>query len=172
MTLRGSFLATWISGVVAFAIVLIMHLPLVLTEVPGGILDHQAAATGAEVTRIQEAWIDAGLKNTAARAMMGDLMFITIYGLGTILGGLYFRSVGNGVLRHLAILILISGAVFIVTDFAETITQFMQLMANIGTDEQAQLASTLRPIKMVAWIVTFAGILAAFAIRRKQKNTG
>ncbi|NNC52706.1 MAG: hypothetical protein HKO08_06680, partial [Erythrobacter sp.] len=61
MSLRRAFLWTWAGGLVLFAIVIAIGMPLVLTEVPGGILDHQAVGTAAEVDRIQSAWRAAGL---------------------------------------------------------------------------------------------------------------
>ncbi|MFZ1743139.1 MAG: hypothetical protein WAT93_09810 [Pontixanthobacter sp.] len=172
MVSKKTFLLWWIGGLIAFVIVIAMHAPLVLTQVPGGIGDHQAAATAAEVDRIQSAWSNAGLQGTAARAMLGDLVFISIYGFGCLLGGLYFRKVGAGMLRHLGLAIAISGIAFTVSDYGETTAQFLQLMANKGSDGLAGFAATMLPIKTAAWICTFVGMLAAFVIRRKQQRAG
>lgn len=172
MSLRTGFLTFWIGGLVAFAIVIAMHLPLVLTEVPGGIGDHQAAGTAAEVNRIQTAWERTGLLDTAKRAMLGDLVFIGIYGLGSILAGFHFRRVGTGLLKHLGTVILIAGLVFTGTDYGETIAQFIQLSARAGDDALAGFAASVRPFKMAAWIITFFGVLVALFMHRKQRNSG
>lgn len=168
MNLHRAFLIFWIGGVIAFLVVIALHLPLVIPQVPGGMGDHQAAGTAAEVNRIQAAWTDAGLTDQVGRAMLSDLFFITIYGFGSILGGLYFRSIGQGTLRHLGTAILLCGVVFTITDYGETGAQFLQYLANKGTDGMAGFAATMRPIKMIAFIGSFLGVLAAFVIRRKQ----
>lgn len=172
MSLGKAFLTFWIGGILAFLVVIALHLPLVITAVPGGMGDHQAAGTAAEVNRIQAAWADAGLLDQVGRAMLSDLIFIGIYGLGAILGGFYFRSLGQGVLRHLGTAILLCGLVFTVTDYGETIAQFLQYLANAGSDDLAGFAATVRPIKMIAFVGSFIGIIAAFIIRRKQQRAG
>lgn len=170
MSLRTAFLTFWIGGLVAFAIVIAMHLPLVVTEVPGGIGDHQAAGTAAEVERIHAAWDEAGVMAQAGRAMLGDLVFIGIYGLGSILGGFYFYRTGKGALRHLGSFVLLCGLVFTATDYAETIAQLLQYLARAGSDDLAGLAASVRPVKMLAFIGSFVGVLAAFVVRRKTNG--
>lgn len=170
MTLHRAFLWLWIGGLVLFAIVIALGLPLGITEVPGGILDHQAAGTAAEVDRIQRAWADAGLLGQARLAMMGDLVFIGVYGAGSVLGGLWFNRVGTGRVRTLGLLVALAGAVFLVTDYLETVSQLIQLWRFEGSDTLAGLAATVRPIKILAWLVSFFGVLLALLLRRKSAH--
>jgi hypothetical protein len=170
MTLRKAFLVTWLSSFVLFAIVLFLHMPLVLTEVPGGIVDHQTAGSAAEVNRIHAAWEAAGVIGTARYAVISDLIWIGVFGLGSVLGGQYFRTVGSGVVRHLGTLIILCGVVFIISDYGETFAQFRQLIAYEGSDAQAGLAATLQPIKMVASNGALIGVIVCFAIRWFQQR--
>ncbi len=166
MVQRKTFLAWWIGGLVVFAAIIVLGMPLGIEDVPGGILDHQAAGTAANVNAIHNAWAAAGLMETARNAMIGDLVFIGIYGIGSVLGGLYFRSVGSGWLKHLGTLVALSGVVFLFTDYGETIAQLLQLLANEGSDGLAGFAATLRPIKIVAWVATFVGVIVAMVLQR------
>ncbi|MXP46394.1 hypothetical protein GRI43_03170 [Altererythrobacter luteolus] len=168
--LRTAFLTLWGLGLVLFGVTIILGLPLAVSAVPGGILDHQAAGTAAEVDRIQHEWRLAALWNRAALAMMSDLVFIGIYGIGSVLGGLYFFRSGRGAVRLIGGAVLLAGGIFLATDYIETISQFSQLMRFEGDDAKAALAATVRPVKVAAWIATFAGILAALAIRRFQRR--
>lgn len=165
MNLRRAFLTLWIGGLVAFAIVILLSLPLVLTEVPGGIGDHQKAATAQEAWRIQQAWTAAGLAGAARLAMIADLVFIGIYGAGSLLGGLWLRREGVGVTGSL---VAIAAITFLLTDYAETVAQLVQLLQGRGDDALAQLAATMRPVKMAAWFVTFLGVPIGLFLRRKS----
>lgn len=171
MTLKRAFLWTWIGGLVMFAIVIALSLPLVLTEVPGGIGDHQAAGTAAEVDRIQTAWRKAGLWSQANLAMMADLVFIGVYGVGCMLGGRHFMASPVSRVRSLGAIALVAGFVFLVTDYAETVSQIIQLSRLAGDDGLAWLAATVRPTKMAAWIVATLAILLALALDRKSRRT-
>lgn len=171
MTLKRAFLWTWIGGLVLFAIVIGLSLPLILTEVPGGIGDHQAAATAAEVDRIQVAWRMAGLWNQAAIAMIGDLVFIGVYGVGCMLGGRHFMTSAAPRVRTLGMVALFAGFSFLVTDYTETVAQFVQLVQFAGDDVLAGIAATVRPIKMAAWIIATLAILLAFAVERKSRRS-
>ena len=167
--LYRSFLWLWIGGLVLFAIVIALSLPLILTAVPGGIADHQSAGTAQAVNNIHAAWAQAGLMGQARVAMLADLVFIGVYGVGSVLGGLYFRNTGVGVVRRLGVLIALFGIAFLITDYAETISQLIQLSNGAGDDELAALAATVRPVKMVAWVITFLGVLLALAITHKTR---
>lgn len=166
MSRRRAFLWTWLTGLVLFAIVIALSLPLAVPGVPGGLIDHQAAGTAAEVDRIQRAWRVADLWDRATIAMIGDLVFIGVYGVGSVLGGLYFRSSASLALRLLGTAIAVAGAVFLLTDYTETISQFIQLTRFQGDDGLAALAATVRPIKSAAWIATFVGVIAALVGER------
>ena len=169
MVQRKTFLTTWIGGLIAFAIVIAVGLPLGITAVPGGILDHQAAGSAATVNTIHAAWKEAGVFGTARTAMIGDLIFIGIYGVGSVLGGLYFRNTIGGSLRTMGTLILAAGVVFVFTDYGETISQLVQVLNDGGSDTLAGIAATLRPFKIVAWLITFFGISVALLIEWRQR---
>jgi len=156
----------WVGGLVAFAIVLLLHAPLATSGVPGGIAEHQRAPDAATVNAIQQSWLRDGLSTQAAIAVIGDLIFIGIYGIGCVLAGLHFRAHINIVLRGMGWGALISGVVFLVTDYGETIAQLIQLLRFAGDDGLAEFASTLRPVKMVSWTSGFLTVLTALLIQR------
>lgn len=166
MSLRKAFLLFWVGGLFVFAIVIAIGLPLGIPGVPEGILDHQAAGTAARVNEIHGSWAAEGLLRTAKFAMAADLVFIGIYGLGSVLGGWYYWRTGLGVVKVLGIAVFFAGLVFLFTDYGETIAQFFQLMRDKGGNRLAGFAATMQPIKMVAWMVTFFGVIIAFAIRK------
>lgn len=161
-----AFLAWWLGGLVLFAFVLWLHAPLAIEAVPGGIGDHQAAGTAEEVDRIQREWRLAGMNNRAGIAMISDLVFIGVYAIGSFLGGRMLRASGGGVLRLIGDAVIAGAIVFGVTDYIETICQFVQLMQGRGSDALASTAATVQPVKIIAWIVTFVGILVGLAVRR------
>ena len=159
MTRKGVFVGVWLVGLVAFAIAIALGAPLVIEGVPQGILDHQAAGSAAEVNRIQGLWEAAGLTATARGAMIADLVFIGIFGAGCVLGGLYYRSARAPWLKLMGYAALVSGIVFLITDYAETIVQFIQLSSGQGADTLARLAALCQPIKVVSWMAAFLSIL-------------
>ena len=152
-----AFLAWWLGGLALFAIVIWLHAPLAIDAVPGGIGDHQAAGTAAEVDRIQREWRLAGLNDRAAVAMLGDMVFIGIYAFGSLLGGRVLRASGGRVQRLLGDAVIAGSIVFCVSDYVETMR---------GSDLLAATAATVQPVKIIAWIVTFFGILAGLVVRR------
>lgn len=169
MTLERGFWLFWLGGLLAFAITLFLHFPLAIPEVPGGIVDHQAAGTAAEVDRIQHAWRSAGLWNRAAVAMLSDLVFIVIYGIGAVLGGLWLGR-QRGALRIIGLLVAIAGVVFLVTDLTETTAEIVQLWRFQGDDGLAALAAGVRPIKMATWISSFLGVIVGLFLRRFSRR--
>lgn len=163
---KRTFLIWFFGGLAAFAFTLVLHIPLAIDAVPGGIAEHQSAPDAASVDAIHAAWIAAGVYGQAHWAMISDLVFIGIYGIGCVLGGLYYRSKSSIALRILGWFALISGAVFLLTDYGETAAQFIQLVQQSGSDSLAEFASTLRPIKMATWIGAFLAIVAALLVER------
>ncbi len=149
----------WLGGLIAFAITIYFHIPLATLAVPGGMAEHQSAPDAATVDAIQQAWRSDGLLNAAKIAMMMDLIFIGIFGIGCVLAGLHYRARKGNVLRPLGWAALASGVVFLITDYGETIAQFIQLTQFAGDDDLAAFASTLRPIKMAACIGGFLTVL-------------
>ncbi len=163
------FRILWPAGLVLFGIIIWIGWPLNIEAVPGGILHHQSAATAARVDAIQQAWTAAGLYERALVAMAGDILFITVYGLGSWYGGLAFMQDDRPRLRRMGMMLVGAAILFIATDYAETFSQIIQLWTREGSDTLAGIAATVRPVKIVAWLVTFFGILAALAVRRFSK---
>ncbi|MCF8881544.1 hypothetical protein L5849_02400 [Erythrobacter sp. SN021] len=156
----------WLWGLVAFAIVIVLSMAVMHPEsVTLGIAEHQAAGSAARVDEIQGQWREGGVRTLAIIAMLGDLVFIGIYGWGSWLAGRSFMAM-RGAARMLGMLIAISAITFLVTDYTETILQVVQLLSEQGSDWMAAVAATVRPVKIVAWIATFGGVLTALAIRR------
>ena len=156
----------WLWGLVAFAIVIVLSMAVMHPEsVTLGIAEHQAAGSAARVDEIQGQWGEGGVRTLAIIAMLGDLVFIGIYGWGSWLAGRSFMAM-RGAARMLGMLIAISAITFLVTDYTETILQVVQLLSEQGSDWMAAVAATVRPVKIVAWIATFGGVLMALAIRR------
>ncbi|GAA4039867.1 hypothetical protein [Parerythrobacter jejuensis] len=155
MITRRRFLIVWIGGVIAFAIAAYLHLPLAIDTVPSGITAHQTAGNAARVDYVQSSWAEAGVLRNAFTAMTSDLIFIALYGFGSLLGGLYFLKVGTGTLRIIGWALLASAIIFLATDFTETILQLQQLMAGAGDDRQAALAAAMYYPKAISWIACF-----------------
>lgn len=164
--LRRSFLWAFWGGLAAFAVAIYLHIPLITEGVPGGIGDHQAAPDAATVNAIQNSWRRDGLWNQAALAMIADLIFIGIYGVGCVLGGLYFRTLEQRLLRILGWVALVSGIIFLATDYGETIAQIIQLWSFKGDDLLARLASTLQPIKTVTFLSALLAVIVALIMER------
>lgn len=166
MTAARPDLRWWIWGLIAFAIVIGLSLAVTAPEnVTLGIGEHQAAGSAARVDEIQAQWRGGGVRTLAIVAMLGDLVFIGIYAWGSWRAGRSFM-VMRGSVRMLGTLVAIAAVVFLVTDYTETVLQFVQLLREEGSDWMAAVAATVRPVKIIAWIATFGGVLMALAIRR------
>ena len=156
----------WLWGLLAFAIVIVLSLAITWPEsVVLGISEHQAGGSAARVDEIQAQWRAGGVRTLAIVSMLGDLVFIGIYGWGSWLAGRSFMAMPGSV-RMIGVLVAISALVFLVTDYTETILQVIQMLREQGSDWMAAVAATVRPIKIIAWIATFGGVLMALAIRR------
>lgn len=167
-----NFRRIWPAGLALFALVIWLSLPLAIPDVPGGILDHQSAGSAAQVDAIQQAWSIAGLHDRALTAMIGDLVFIGVYGLGAWYGGLAFMEHPAAKMRRLGMMVVAASALFVVSDYTETLAQVIQLLERRGSDNLAGVAAWVRPIKIAAWLVTFGGILAGLAVRRFSPRAG
>lgn len=150
----------WVGGTLIFLVSILIHGPLAIPEVPGGILDHQAARNAAEVDSIQSFWAADDLIGAAQTAMISDLIFIVVYGVGAILGGGYFFTKYNSLLRSIGAAIAAAGAIFLVTDLVETSLQLVQLVRFAGDDALAGIASKMGPAKVATFLITFFGLLA------------
>lgn len=151
----------FVAGIIALGVVIVLELPL------GGTMDaHRSAPDAAAVNAIQHGWRGDLLLDDARRAMIGDLVFIGIYGAGCVLAGLYFRARDQVVLRALGWTALASGVAFLACDYAETVSQFIQLMRFAGDDDLAGLASSLGPPKLASWIAGFLAVILGLIAER------
>ncbi len=156
----------WLFGLLLLAAMIAMNPALANNVAPLGIADHQSAGTAARIDAIQRQWQADGLLLLARASMAIDLLFIAVYSWGAWNGGRMMRQATAPGIRRIGLLVMIAAVLFLVTDYAETIAQFIQLLQMAGNDRLAALAATAQPIKSFAWIVTFVGLLVALALRR------
>ncbi|GAB5489541.1 MAG: hypothetical protein Pars2KO_31110 [Parasphingorhabdus sp.] len=152
----------WGSGMTLFLLLVASGGALQTEVAPGGILDHQAAGSAERVNAIQSSWINAGVLTNAKLGMIGDLTFILLYSVGGIIGGrLLWQQAGSPSLKKFGLLIIVTYFVFFITDYGETISQFVQLMQGQGSNILAGIAAFLQPIKAISWIAGTVMILIA-----------
>ncbi|MEO9634013.1 MAG: hypothetical protein ABJF89_14960 [Parasphingorhabdus sp.] len=167
-----NFWLFWGSGMALFIYLVISGGVLETVVAPNGILDHQSAATGARVDAIQESWAAAGLLGMARWGMIGDLVFITLYMSGGIIGGrLIWQLAKSPSLKKLGLLCVLSYFIFGITDYIETISQLIQLVREQGSDILAATAAFAKPIKVASWIIGTIAILVALAWRWTETRT-
>jgi hypothetical protein len=171
MITRKRFVMIWTGGLVAFAVTLWLHLPLTLETVPQGIVDHQIAGNASRVDYVQGEWAAAGVYRSALTAMASDIAFILLYGLGSLLGGLFFRQTGHGTVRMIGTALLVSALVFLASDLIETTMQIMQLLAAKGDDAMAAIAAAMHYPKLVSWIACFILPLNGLILERAALRT-
>lgn len=153
---------TWfVAGVIAFVVVAAIEWPI-----RASMAAHRAAGDAEAVNAIHLAWVNASMWGTARAAMIADLVFIGIYGLGCLLSGLYFISREQVVLRALGWTALVSGGVFLVTDYTETIAQFIQFVRFAGSNDLAAAAALMGPPKVASWIAGFLAVILALIAQR------
>lgn len=155
MTARHRFVIVWLSGLIAFVIAVSLHMPLSLASVPEGIVAHQTAGNAARVDYIQREWALAGVYESAMVAMIADFFFIILFGTGSLMAGLYYRSHGRGWLRTIGKVTAVAAVIFLASDLTETTMQIQQLRAGQGNDEMAALAKAMHYPKLVSWIICF-----------------
>ncbi len=161
----------WLASLAIFGLVVVISMSINWGGVTLGIAEHQAAPSAERVDEIQTEWREGGVRNLAIFAMFCDLAWIWIYALGSFQVGKGFATKRQGLLRTLGLVICLSAAVFAVTDYTETILQFIQLLRDAGNDQMAQVASTVRPIKMYSFMVAFILVIAALVIDRFSRQT-
>lgn len=161
----------WLAGLLLFAVMIVLNPSISNSVAPMGISDHQAAATAARVDAIQSAWQADGVLWLARISMAIDLIFIGVYSWGAWLGGKTMRGESAPGLSRIGLIVMIAALLFCVADYIETISQFIQLMRYQGSDALAGLAATVRPVKMIAFFVTFIGLLAALLLRRMARRS-
>lgn len=168
--LERNFWRFWLGGLLLLAGMIAMN-PLFVNEVsPWGIRDHQAAATAARVDAIQAAWRGMGVMDLARLGIAIDLVYIAVYSFGAWCGGRLFAASSRPSLRRLGWVVAACAIVVGVADYVETICQFIQAMTFKGDDILAGIAATAQPIKSVAFLTTFFGLLMALFIRKMARR--
>lgn len=157
-----NFWIFWGGGMALFIYLIISGGALETVVAPSGILDHQSAATADRVNAIQQSWADAGVLDLARWGMIADLVFITLYMSGGIIGGrLIWQRANSPTLKKVGLLCVLGYFLFGLTDYIETICQLVQLVNEQGSDILAGTAALAKPVKTISWIVgTFAMIVA------------
>ncbi len=168
--LERRFWRYWLGGLLILAIMIAMN-PWFSNDVsPWGIRDHQSAATAARVDAIQAAWQAAGVMNLARFGIALDLVYIGIYSFGAYCGGRLFGQSDKPALRRLGWVIVVAAFVVGIADYAETLCQFVQAMTFRGSDTLAGIAAFAQPIKSIAFLSTFVGLLVALMLRRMASD--
>ena len=156
-----NFWIFWVGGLLVFAALVFTGSALQTEIVPGGILDHQAAGTAERINAIHQSWNDAGVLSKARSGMIADLLFISLYAIGGIIGGrLLWQHSGSPALKKLGLLLIITYFLFGLSDYVETVSQLTQLLNQKGSDILAGIAATAQPIKSLTFIVGTLGMIA------------
>jgi hypothetical protein len=149
----------YVIGMAVFAYIATTNAQLATHASPGGILDHQSAATGMRVEQIHDAWKEKGVFGFAQLSMSLDLVFITFATLAGIVGG-YLMARAGGARGMLGWVVLGVWTVFGACDYIETSSQLVQVLQDRGSDDLAGLAAAVRPAKMLTFV---AGTLMIWA---------
>ena len=164
-----NFWIFWGGGMALFLYLVVSSGALETAVAPSGILDHQSAATAAMVNAIQQSWADAGTLETARWHMIADLVFITLYMSGGIIGGrLIWQRAKSPTLKKVGLLCVLAYFIFGLTDYVETISQLVQLVRFQGSDILAGTAALFQPVKIIAWIVGTVAMVAALIWRWRE----
>ena len=169
--LEKRFWRYWLGGLLILAIMIAMNPWFSNAVSPWGIRDHQSAATAMRVDAIQAAWQAAGVMNMARFGIMLDLIYIGIYSFGAYCGGRLFAQSARPTIRRLGWVIVAAAFVVGVADYAETLCQFVQAMTFKGDDMLASIAATAQPVKSIAFLTTFVGLLAVLVLRRIARRS-
>lgn len=155
----------WLGGILLFAVMIVLS----TIRDTVGISEHQAAATAARVDAIQRQWQADGVIGLVQFGMVIDLIFIGVYSWGAWNGGNMMLTETAPAVRRIGGLVMAASLIFMVTDYAETICQFIQLAQFKGNDSLAGIAAAAQPVKMIAFLTTFIGLLAALMLRRMAR---
>lgn len=155
----NNFLRFWLFGIVLLLMMILGNLLLITDVSPQAIGDHQSAGSAARINEIQWAWEEAGLIIYAKISMIMDLLFIGIYSLGSLCGGILLRYDERAFVRRIGALVIAATIIFFVTDYLETILQVIQLFSFQGSDSFASTAAAVGPAKIIAFLTTLLGLL-------------
>ena len=166
-----NFWIFWGGGMALFIYLIISGGALETVVAPNGILDHQSAANADRVNAIQQSWADAGLLDLARWGMIADLVFITLYMSGGIIGGrLIWQRAKSPTLKKLGLLSVLVYFVFGLSDYLETVCQLVQLIREQGSDILAGTAALARPVKIVTWIIGTVAMIVALLWRWRESR--
>jgi hypothetical protein len=165
--LEKRFWRYWLGGLLIFAAMILFS---TLRDTVG-ISEHQAAGTAIKVDAIQRQWQADGVLRLVRIGMVIDFIFIGVYSWGAWNGGKFMRSEASPNVRRIGGLVMGASLVFLLTDYTETICQFIQLIQFKGSDTLSAIAATVLPVKSLAWLVTFVGLLAALLLRRIKRRS-
>ena len=165
-----NFWRYWPAGLLLLALMIILNIGISNDVSPLGIRDHQSAGTAARVDAIQAAWAASGRMWLAQLGVIMDLIYIGVYSFGAYHGGRFLTQNAPAVLGKLGWLIAVAALILAVADYTETICQTIQIMQNQGNDTLASIAAAAQPIKSLAFLTTFLGLLAGLIIRRMSKR--
>ena len=101
--------------------------------------------------------------------MIADLVFITLYMSGGIIGGrLIWQRANSPTLKKVGLLCVLAYFLFGLTDYIETICQLVQLLNEQGSDILAATAALAKPVKTISWIVGTLAMIAALIWRWRE----
>ena len=122
------------------------------------------------VDAIHAAWQAAGVMNLARFGIVLDLLYIGVYSFGAWCGGRLFAQSPHAHIRRLGWVIVGAAVIVGVTDYVETLCQFVQAITFSGSDLLAGIAATAQPIKSLAFLTSFFGLLSALFLRRMARR--
>ena len=164
-----NFWIFWGGGMALFLYLVISGGALETAVAPGGILDHQGVATAERVNAIQQSWAAAGVLDIARWGMIADLVFITLYMSGGIIGGrLIWQRAKSPSLKKVGLLCVLAYFLFGLSDYVETVSQLVQLLREQGSDILAGTAALARPVKIITWIVGTVAMIGALIWRWRE----
>lgn len=156
----------WLAGLALLGLMIAMNAMITKGQAQASIAAHQIAGTAAKVDAIQSAWLSGGVLPWARLSIVIDLLFIGVYSWGAWNGAKLMRSHEKPMLRAIGLLVMLATAAFCLADYAETVSQFIQVVQMKGSDTLAGIAAAVQPVKMSAFIVTVVGLVAALLLRR------
>jgi len=165
-----NFKRFWFAGLSLGVLLLLGNIGLMIEPSPMGILDHQKAATAANVNAIQLGWEQAGLLGFAKVSMIVDLIFIGIYFFGASCGAVLMLVDNRLLIKRLGALVMVGALAFMVTDYIETILQTIQLFQMQGDDCLASTASNMGVVKVSGMIVSVLGISTKLVLDKRANR--
>jgi len=156
----------WLISLLVFVLVVILTSMVTQGDETFGIIDHQAAGTASRVDEIQAQWREGGVRGLAIIAVIADLAWIWMYALSSFAVGRGFATERQGILRSLGLFTCGVSVVFGITDYTETMLQFIQLLRDSGSDQMAGIAAAMQPIKIAAFFIALIGIIFSLFLDR------